>query len=66
MEEKRGEKRKFELDEEELMRIARQDRDKAKKALMEEKVCSLLLRFGAKEFRWLLPRRGYRISGSQV
>jgi len=37
-EERKGEKRKFELDEEELMRIAREDRDKAKKALTEEKV----------------------------
>jgi nitric oxide synthase-interacting protein len=36
---KKGEKRKFELDEEELMRIAREDREKAKKALTEEKVC---------------------------
>ena len=34
----RGEKRKFELDEEELMRIAREDREKAKRALPEEKV----------------------------
>ena len=31
-------KRKFELDEEELIRIAREDREKAKKALTEEKV----------------------------
>jgi nitric oxide synthase-interacting protein len=47
-EERRGEKRKFELDEEELMRIAREDRDKAKKALTEEKVQthSTLLRIG--------------------
>ena len=35
---KRGEKRKFEIDEDELMRIAREDREKAKKALTEEKV----------------------------
>lgn len=35
---KKGEKRKFELDEEELIRIAKEDRDKAKKALTEEKV----------------------------
>jgi nitric oxide synthase-interacting protein len=40
VEEKTGEKRKFELDEEELMRIAREDREKAKKALTEEKVSS--------------------------
>ena len=38
VEEKRGEKRKFELDEEDLLRIAKEDREKAKKALMEEKV----------------------------
>jgi len=38
---KRGEKRKFELDEEELMRIAREDRGKARKAIEDEKVgCS--------------------------
>ena len=36
--ETKGEKRKFELDEEELIRIAKQDREKAKKALTEEKV----------------------------
>jgi len=35
---KKGEKRKFELDEEELIRIAKEDREKAKKALTEEKV----------------------------
>jgi len=35
---RKGEKRKFELDEEELIRIAREDREKAKKALTEEKV----------------------------
>jgi nitric oxide synthase-interacting protein len=35
---KKGEKRKFELDEEELIRIAREDRENAKKALTEEKV----------------------------
>lgn len=38
----RGEKRKFELDEDELMRIAREDREKAKKALTEEKVLSIV------------------------
>jgi nitric oxide synthase-interacting protein len=37
---KKGEKRKFELDEQELLRIAKQDREKAKKALTEEKVPS--------------------------
>ena len=36
---KRGEKRKFELDEDELLRIARDERTKARKALNEEKVC---------------------------
>lgn len=35
---KRGEKRKFELDEEELLRIAREERIKARKAIDEEKV----------------------------
>jgi len=45
----RGEKRKFELDEEELIQIARADREKVKKALTEEKVRpnpdSLVLRY---------------------
>jgi len=36
---KRGEKRKFELDEDELLRVAREDRNKARKAIDEEKVC---------------------------
>jgi nitric oxide synthase-interacting protein len=39
---KRGEKRKFELDEEELMRIAREDRGKARKAIEDEKVGCLI------------------------
>ena len=34
----RGKKRKFEIDEEELLRIAREDRGRAKTALSEEKV----------------------------
>jgi nitric oxide synthase-interacting protein len=38
VEERTGEKRKFELDEVELMRIAREDREKAKKTLTEERV----------------------------
>ena len=62
---KRGEKRKFELDEEELMRIAREDRDKAKKALMEEKVVTFC-DSGLRAFRWLLQRRGCRIFGYRV
>jgi nitric oxide synthase-interacting protein len=37
---KEGKKRKFELDEDELIRIAREDRERAKKALNEEKVFS--------------------------
>lgn len=45
----RGEKRKFELDEDELLQIARADREKVKKALTEEKVhlspYSLVLRY---------------------
>lgn len=36
---KRGEKRKFELDEDELLRIARDDRTKARKTIDDEKVC---------------------------
>jgi len=35
---KRGEKRKFELDDDELVRIAREDRSKARKAIEDEKV----------------------------
>jgi len=36
---KRGEKRKFELDEDELLRIAREERTKARKAIDDEKAC---------------------------
>lgn len=36
---KRGEKRKFELDEDELLRIAQEERTKARKAIDDEKVC---------------------------
>ena len=39
---KRGEKRKFELDEDELFRIARDDRTRARKAIDEEKVPMIL------------------------
>jgi nitric oxide synthase-interacting protein len=39
---KRGEKRKFELDEDELLRIAREERAKARKAIDDEKVSILL------------------------
>lgn len=35
---KRGEKRKFELDEDELLRIAQEDRTRARKAIDDEKV----------------------------
>jgi nitric oxide synthase-interacting protein len=35
---KKGEKRKFELDEDELLRIAREERTKARKTIDEEKV----------------------------
>ncbi|EHK98526.1 putative Nitric oxide synthase-interacting protein like protein [Glarea lozoyensis 74030] len=35
---KRGEKRKFELDEDELLRIAKDERNKARKAIDEEKI----------------------------
>ena len=37
---KRGEKRKFELDEDELLRIAREERTRARKAIDDEKVWS--------------------------
>jgi nitric oxide synthase-interacting protein len=40
---KKGEKRKFELDEDELLRIAREERTKARKAIDEEKVRILLV-----------------------
>jgi len=36
---KRGEKRKFELDEDELLRIAQEERTKARRAIDNEKVC---------------------------
>ncbi len=38
---KRGEKRKFELDEDELLRIALEDKTKARKAIDDEKVWRL-------------------------
>jgi nitric oxide synthase-interacting protein len=40
---KRGEKRKFELDEDELLRIAREERTKARKAIDEEKAAKTTL-----------------------
>ncbi|KAL3417411.1 RING finger domain-containing protein [Phlyctema vagabunda] len=40
---KRGEKRKFELDEDELLRIARDDRSKARKAIDDEKASKTTL-----------------------
>ncbi|RDL34389.1 Nitric oxide synthase-interacting protein-like protein [Venustampulla echinocandica] len=40
---KRGEKRKFELDEDELLRIAREERTKARKAIDEEKASKTTL-----------------------
>ena len=36
-----GEKRKFALDEDELLRVAREERNKARKAINDEKVCNL-------------------------
>ena len=42
-EEARGVKRKFELDEEEILKNARAERAKARKALDEEKVCSITI-----------------------
>jgi nitric oxide synthase-interacting protein len=40
---KRGEKRKFELDEDELLRIAREERNKARKAIDDEKASKTTL-----------------------
>lgn len=58
---KKGEKRKFELDEEELIEIARADREKAKKALTEEKVCIDMQ--GDANCSWLQRRRVGRTFG---
>lgn len=58
---KKGEKRKFELDEEELIEIARADREKAKKALTEEKVYIDMQ--GDANCSWLHQRRVGRIFG---
>lgn len=58
---KRGEKRKFELDEDELLRIARDERNKARKAIDDEKVYILLtltcpsLTFNAQASKTTLP-----------
>jgi len=41
VESKRGEKRKFELDEDELLRIAQEERTKARKTIDDEKVSLL-------------------------
>jgi nitric oxide synthase-interacting protein len=40
---KKGEKRKFELDEDELLRIAREERAKVRKAIDEEKASAPLI-----------------------
>lgn len=42
---KKGVKRKFEFDEEEVMRVAREERSKVRKALSDEKVCLPSIRF---------------------
>jgi nitric oxide synthase-interacting protein len=58
-------KRKFELDEEELIRIAREDREKAKKALTEEKVFKnvlILLTFLA----CCVKERGFEFLGTVI
>ena len=39
---KKGEKRKFELDEDELLRIAQEERTKARKTIDDEKVCVIV------------------------
>jgi hypothetical protein len=41
--EKRGEKRKFSLDADEMERIAEEERAKARRAIEDEKVCPLCL-----------------------
>lgn len=43
IEEKRGEKRKFSLDGDEVARIAEEERAKARRAIEDEKVCLPLL-----------------------
>jgi len=58
---RKGEKRKFELDEDELIRIAREDRERAKKALSEEKVTG---RFShGLTHSWLRQKKERRIFG---
>lgn len=49
----RGKKRKFELDEDELLRIARAERGKARKALADEKVMVSILVSGREHERGL-------------
>lgn len=68
---KRGQKRKFELDEAELLRIAKEQRMKARKALDDEKVCSahVTLLLILERFLTIVLRRAhqlnpYRHSGS--
>lgn len=58
---RKGEKRKFELDEDELIRIAREDRERAKKALSEEKVAGGFSHGLTNS--WLRQRKGRRIFG---
>lgn len=55
---KRGEKRKFALDEDEVARHAEDDRAKARKAIEEEKVCS---RYAMESEDVLLILRLYRV-----
>ena len=54
---KRGEKRKFELDEDELLRIAREDRTRARRAIDDEKVCNSIPMFATPNSCRRLPRR---------
>lgn len=56
----RGEKRKFALDEEELLRIARDDRAKARKALSDEKVCVVFYISSHFPTSWAPNRRSRR------
>lgn len=60
---KRGEKRKFELDEDELLRIAREERNKARKAIDDEKVCLALMGTYISNANYRLPRPLFPHSG---
>ena len=56
----RGKKRKFEIDEEELLRIAREERGRAKIALSEEKVRKFTIRHYTLFVDYLTPGANFR------